>query len=193
MSDDFETVVRLSEKDIEILGGLFTQYFVKCNSEPPVDCSAQSELFRKILDARTAQIIEARAAGKFKDAKPLLDTQEPSHFFGGKPGEPVPAVDPDDVKAVWKIQKDPTYPTGAAAGIALFSQVCKPGADLHAVFYRSSFLWLITQMAPEQLERFTEEAMSRAAAKVPAEWMGVGIVRDGPPFDVNEFLALCGK
>ena len=113
--------------------------------------------------------------------------------FGGKPGEPVPAVDPNDVKSVWKIQKDPTRSTGAASSIGLLTQACKPGADLQAVIYRSSFLWIITQTAPDQLERFTEEAVSRAAANVPAEWTGVGIVREGPPFDVNEFLRLCGE
>lgn len=65
MSDDFETVVKLNEKDIEIIGNMFAQYFVRCNSEPePVDCSRQSALLRKILDTRTAQIIEARASGK---------------------------------------------------------------------------------------------------------------------------------
>jgi hypothetical protein len=38
-----------------------------------------------------------------------------------------------------------------------------------------------------------DDAVFRAVAKVPAEWMGVGIVRQGPPFDVNEFLRLCGE
>jgi hypothetical protein len=38
-----------------------------------------------------------------------------------------------------------------------------------------------------------DDAVFRAAAKIPAEWMGVGIVREGPPFDVNEFLRFCGE
>jgi hypothetical protein len=51
---------------------------------------------------------------------------------------------------------------------------------------------------PPQLARFTREgqpddAVFRAAAKVPAEWVGVGIVRESLPFDVNEFLRLCGE
>jgi hypothetical protein len=77
-------------------------------------------------------------------------------------------------------------------------QVCKPGADIEAVSYRASFTWLISRIAPEHLARFTREgqpddAVFRAAAKVPAEWMGVGIVRQGPPFDLDEFLRLCGE
>jgi hypothetical protein len=44
----------------------------------------------------------------------------------------------------------------------------------------------------EKLVPFTrsgqlEDAVFRAAAKVPAEWMRVGFVREGPPFDVTEF------
>ena len=55
---------------------------------------------------------------------------------------------------------------------------------------------MLSRLAPEQLAQFTrdgqpDDAVFRAAAKVPTEWMGVGIVREGPPFDVNEFLRLC--
>jgi hypothetical protein len=191
--NDFETVVAFNEKDIEILGNLFAQYFVKSYSElEPVDCSLQSALFKKILETRERQIVEARAAGKLKAPEEPLDTKE-RPIFGGKPGEPVPTVDPDDVKAVWKIRNDPSSPTGAASATPLLLQACKPGADLHAVVYRSCFLWFMTQIAPEQLKGFTEEAVYRAVAKVPAQWMGVGIVRKSPPYDVNEFLRLCGE
>jgi hypothetical protein len=128
------------------------------------------------------------------------DVQEPPRF-GGKPGEPVPAVDPEDVKTVWQIGRDVevNHPgKDVAVGVNVMKQVCKPGADIEAVSYRAGFAWLISQIAPEHLARFTREgqlddAVFRAAAKVPAEWMGVGIVRQGPPFDLNEFLRLCGE
>lgn len=126
--------------------------------------------------------------------------EEPPRF-GGEPGEPVPAVDPEDVKTVWKIGRDAqaNHPgQKVAVGVDLMKHRCKPGADIVAVSYRSSLLWLINQIAPEQLARFTREgqpddAVFRAVAKVPAEWMGVGIVRHSPPFDLNEFLRLCGQ
>lgn len=126
--------------------------------------------------------------------------QEPPKF-GGKPGEPVPAVDPEDVKTVWRIGRDAqaNHPgQTVAVGVDLMKHGCKPGADIEAVSYRSSLLSLINQIAPEQLVRFTREgqpddAVFRAVAKVPAEWMGVGIVRQSPPFDLNEFLRLCGE
>jgi hypothetical protein len=128
------------------------------------------------------------------------ELQEPPSF-GGKPGEPVPAVDLEDLKTVWQIGRDaqvnhPGKPV--AVGVACFIRSCKPGADIEAVSYRAGLVWLMTQIAPEHLARFTREGQPddtvfRAAAKVPAEWMGVGVVREGPPFDVNEFMRLCGE
>jgi hypothetical protein len=128
------------------------------------------------------------------------ELQEPPKF-GGKPGEPVPIVDPEDVKTVWQIGMG-AQPNDAgkrvAVGIDLMKRACKPGADVEAVSYRAGLIWLMTQMAPEERARFTRDgqpndAVFRAAANVPAEWMGVGIERQGPPFDVQEFLRLCGE
>src|ERR1700682_1262909 len=124
-----------------------------------------------------------------------MELQEPPRY-GGKPGEPVPAVDPQDVKTVWQIGRDAQANHVGAVGVDLMKHACKPGADIEAVCYRAGLVWLITQIAPEDLARFTREgqpddAVFRAAAKVPAEWIGVGIVQQGPPFDVNEFLRLC--
>jgi hypothetical protein len=128
------------------------------------------------------------------------ELQEPPRF-GGKSGEPVPAVDPEDVRTVWHIGRSAQANhagKNVAVGADLMKQACKPGANIEAVTYRSWFVWLIAQIAPEQLARFTQEgqpddAVFRAAAKIPTKWMGVGIVQQGPPFDMNEFLRLCGE
>src|SRR5262249_34489952 len=113
--------------------------------------------------------------------------------------EPVAEVDPEDVKNVWQIGRDAQASNGrgVAIGADLIKQACKPGAEIVAVSYRATFPWLMRLIAPEDL-RFTQDcqpddSVFRAAAKVPAEWTGVGIVRDGPPFDLNEFLRLCGQ
>jgi hypothetical protein len=37
-----------------------------------------------------------------------------------------------------------------------------------------------------------DDKVYNAAATVPMEWMGVGIVRQALPFDLEEFLRLCG-
>lgn len=74
--------------------------------------------------------------------------------------------------------------------------LCKPGANIDAIGYRATFFWLMTQIAPQQFAAFTKDgvpinAAFHAAAKVPAEWMGAGVVRHSPPFDLNEFIRLC--
>jgi len=56
---------------------------------------------------------------------------------------------------------------------------------------------MMSYIAPED-PRFTrdcqpDEAVFRAAVMVSAVSMGVGIVREAPPFDVKEFLRLCGE
>jgi uncharacterized protein YecT (DUF1311 family) len=63
--------------------------------------------------------------------------------------------------------------------------------------FKDAHLWMMSYIAPED-PRFTrdrqpDEAVFRAAAMVPALWMGVGVVREAPPFDVEEFLRLCGE
>ncbi len=127
--------------------------------------------------------------------------QAPPPIFAGKPGEPVPEVDPEDVKTVWQIGIDvqANHPgKNFAVGVDFMKHACKPGADIEAICYRAGLAWLITQIAPQQLERFMQngqpnDAVLRAAAKVPAEWIGVGVLREGAPFDVNEFVRLCGE
>src|ERR1700690_2756442 len=119
--------------------------------------------------------------------------------FGGMQGEPVPQVDPEDLKILWRAQQElqARHPGGqVAVGSELLQQICKPGADIQALGYRASLMWLLTQIAPEQFIPFVKDgqpidAAFRAAANIPAEWMEPGIVRQGPPFDVNEFLRLC--
>jgi hypothetical protein len=126
-----------------------------------------------------------------------FETEPP--IFGGKPGEPVREVDPEDVKTVWQVGKDAEagHP-GVATGFDAMKHIFKPGVDIQAVGYRSMLIRMMSQIAPVQLKKFMREgkpndSVFRAAAKVPLEWMGVGIVREGPPFDVNEFLKLCGE
>jgi hypothetical protein len=120
--------------------------------------------------------------------------------FGGDPGKPVPEVDPEDVKTVWKIQREieETNPgRQVATGASLLKHACKAGADIEAVSYRTSQLFLLRMIAPEQWAQLTSngqpsDAVFTAAAKVPMEWMGVGIIRQGPPFNFDEFVHLCG-
>src|SRR5881392_1038946 len=75
--------------------------------------------------------------------------------FGGKPGEAVPEVDPNDIKAVSQFYQEMAkdHPCEQfAIGIELLGQVCKPGADVTAVYYRASMIEMIAKLiATEQL------------------------------------------
>lgn len=120
--------------------------------------------------------------------------------FGGMAGEPVPLVDPEDLKILWRTQKEieARHPgRQVALGRAAAQQICKTGADIEAVGYRLSLLWLLSQIAPTQFAALLEDgqpsdAAFRAAAKVRSEWMGEGITQQAP-FDVEEFLRLCSQ
>jgi len=121
----------------------------------------------------------------------MVTNPEPPQF-GGKPGEPVPEVDPEDLKEVWKTTRD-NRQTGFGAAAA--AQRDKSQAILEATGYRASLLSAIQQLAPEKLAKFTkdgelQDCVFRAAAKAPMEWIGEG-PRPGLPFDVQEFLKLC--
>ena len=119
-------------------------------------------------------------------------------FFGGNPGEAVPEVDPEDLKTLWQEQQElqEQHPRKQVAmGRDLAEQICQSVADIPALGYRASMLWLLSQIARERFEAFTKDgqpidAAFRAAAKVPVEWMGEGITT-AAPFDVDEFLRLC--
>lgn len=126
-------------------------------------------------------------------------TKDSAQSFGGKPGEPVPAADPDDLKAIWEIQRalQARHPgETVATGRALVENCLKPGANIEAACYRAGMLALTAkfiateQLAPDK-DGMLDNRVFRAAATVPMEWMGVGIVRQGMPFDLDHFLQLC--
>ena len=91
-----------------------------------------------------------------------------------------------------------------AIGSRVYEHACKPGADVQAVGYRAAVLSMLIHLAlhpenpikelgPWLKEDQLEAVVFTAAAKVTMEWMGVGIFRDGPPVDLDEFLRLCGR
>ncbi|HYK49258.1 MAG TPA: hypothetical protein VEU94_06005, partial [Terriglobales bacterium] len=69
---------------------------------------------------------------------------EVNPLLGGAPGEPVPVVDPEDVKAVWQIFDEVrrTHP-GTAVGVAGLAKVLRPGANVPAVTFRAGMIGLV--------------------------------------------------
>ena len=89
-----------------------------------------------------------------------------------------------------------------AIGRGVFEQVCKPGADLDAISFRSAKLGIIPLLAEigaipqEALDtimadgQFTDAAL-RGMAQLPMEWIETGVAKQGMPFDWEQFLQLC--
>jgi hypothetical protein len=117
-----------------------------------------------------------------------------SAMVSGAPGEAVPQVDPEDVKAVWELSQEvkKDHPDGGVAiGMAIFEHTCKPGAVVKAVIYRANMTDILCSAAPEIMKPLLQDkldAVIHTAATIPMEWLGVRIVRRGFPFDAGDFI-----
>jgi hypothetical protein len=131
-----------------------------------------------------------------------MDTHPP---FFGQPGQPVPSVDPNDLKTVFEFfHETATQSQGGQTGVSveIFQRLCKPGADISAVTYRAMMLGSLTNpKLPEEFSRFWKEQLApwttdghfdtviyREFAQLPMEWMGLGVIRQGFPFDAELLL-----
>lgn len=125
----------------------------------------------------------------------MSDALENPLSFGGNQGEPVPEVDPEDLKTVWQETRDlqARHPgQNVAIGLEAMKAKCKPGANLEAVVYRSWMIWMLSQFAQEQWATWVKDEQVSAAvfqvmATIPMEWLG-HTVREGLPFDVEELF-----
>ena len=108
----------------------------------------------------------------------------------------VPAVSPDDLRKVWTLfretqARNPSECT--SIGDTVYQSVCSPGADTIAVWYRASMLGMLHMFPESPLAPWTrngelDDAVFEVAATFPMEKMRTGVVRQGPPFDVGEFV-----
>lgn len=109
----------------------------------------------------------------------------------------VPAVNPGDLRNVCKLFGDVEARAPgrcAAIGNSVYERVCSPGADVMSVWYRA---WVLKEMMPEQLASWRhdgqfDDAVFEVAATFPMQKMKTGVVREGPPFDVEECVKRIG-
>jgi hypothetical protein len=116
----------------------------------------------------------------------------------GSENDPVPAVDPADLKGVWTTQTDsPTLVPGEqlAINVDFYKRVCSPGADVHAVFIRESMLRMLTLMSesgglisPWLHRGEPDDAVFKVVATFPIFRMRAGVRRGGLPLDVEELI-----
>jgi hypothetical protein len=121
----------------------------------------------------------------------------------------VPAVAPADLKAVRAMTREVQTATGGQAGmidVALYKRACSPGADVDAMWYRASMLGLLQMLPQMSPQMFPESPLTpwthdgelddvviQVAATFPMKNMGVDVIHDGLPFDVEEFLKQIGE
>lgn len=124
------------------------------------------------------------------------------HDFFGARGDDVAAVDPGDLRNVWTMmrEKQARVPAGQQTSVdgRAFENVCSPGANVVAAWYRASMLGLLQiipekPLAPWAHDGALDEAVFEVAAKFPMKKMPVGIERNGLPFDVSEFVKMIGQ
>lgn len=105
-------------------------------------------------------------------------------------------MDPEDVRAVWKLRQEVKrdYPgVNVGIGVEIFERACKPGANIPAITYRASHIAMLQHIVPQIFDPWTKDgelanSVFRAASQVPMEWIGVGVVRRGLPFDIEDFM-----
>lgn len=152
------------------------------------------EALRQIQDMESLEQVQELAQQCISKFAPA-PTESP--MFGGAAGEPVPEVDPEDLKAVWLIgneAQDRKPGAKVAIGDVVMRHACKSGANVEATWYRSSLIWLLEQLAQPRLapwlsaeNGFADHPVFRTIASMPVEWIGQG-VREDFPFDVDEFF-----
>lgn len=119
-------------------------------------------------------------------------------LFGGEPGTAVPEADPADVAAVWKVMEDirKRHPNGGVAvGIGILQRVCKDGADVKAIAFRSMMVSALRVCAPDQWKRLTKdgeltEQALLATARVPMQWISFDEQMDSLPFEPEAFFKI---
>jgi hypothetical protein len=114
-------------------------------------------------------------------------------FGHGCAGEPVPRVDPADMRALWDFAEDSrrTHPDGGTMiGVYVLLDQCKPGTNVPAVNYRVNKIEMLRRILPDIMERLIQgklDAVLRAASEIPMEWIGA-TVHHGLTFDLDDFV-----
>jgi hypothetical protein len=125
------------------------------------------------------------------------DPSEHQNIFAAKIAENgmIFPVEPSDLKSVWKMTEERRNRSDrnehTATDVQVFAQVCSPGANVMAVWYRASMLGMLVQsaglLAPE-LPHEAKDAVFNVAARFPIKFMVPGVVHEGLPMDVQEFM-----
>lgn len=168
---------------------------VKARTEQLMQAVSQNERFLELLkQIQSMESLEQVREAIHAAIRKFAPEETQALRFGGEAGESVPEVDPDDLKAIWQIGEElqANHSAAKAVGVEVMKQACKPGANIEATWYRSSVIWVLTQVAQQQLAPWLRDGkvvdpVFRVMASIPMEWVG-SEVKQGLPFNVEEFL-----
>jgi hypothetical protein len=119
----------------------------------------------------------------------------PFHPLGDNPEEPIPPVDPADLRSVWEMQREVQARTAAqhtAISAEIYKGACSPGANVGAVWFRASLIGMLEMLGvlrPWIHEGVVADAVFKVAATFPMNGMAIGVPRQGLPFDVQELIS----
>jgi hypothetical protein len=130
-------------------------------------------------------------------------TFDPSTVIPYLNNNPIPVVDPADVKALWQLQKNLKAKYGQPVSIAIdtVATACSPGAVPWAVGYRLGMLTMLRmlwaggrfELPAELLNNNPSDAVFKALATSPMNGIEPGSNLQGPPLDLQEFIKLIQK
>jgi hypothetical protein len=171
------------------------QELVKARTEQLMQAVSQNEKCLEFLkDIQSMDSLEQVREAIHATIRKFAAEETQAPRFGGEPAESVSEVDPDDLKAIWQIGEElqANHSATKAVGVKVMKQACKPGAHIEATWYRSSVIWMLTQVAQQQLapwlrDRKVADPVFGVMASIPMEWVASEVTH-GLPFNVEEFL-----
>jgi hypothetical protein len=126
-------------------------------------------------------------APKISEGEEEVNPQLPPFLLGPNP---VPPVDPADLRRVWELQEGfQAIHTGEQIVVDRRG-ACDPGTDLQAVGFRLGVLGLMRKIHAWPPNTRLPDALFKALAIIPMTGMAPGVPQQNLPFDLDELLRL---
>jgi hypothetical protein len=103
---------------------------------------------------------------------------------------PVPTVDPADLRRVWEQQEGFQASHPGEQAVVDTRGACGPGGDLQAVGFRLAALGMMRLIHAWPSNTRLPDALFKALAIIPMTGMAPGVPQQNLPFDLDELLRL---
>jgi hypothetical protein len=103
---------------------------------------------------------------------------------------PVPTVDPADLRRVWELQEKFQASHPGLQCVVDGRGACDPGVDFQAIGFRLGMLGLMRKIHAWPPNTRLPDALFKALAIIPMTGMAPGVPQQKLPFDLDELLRL---